>query len=225
VKKAPKGAARPRPWDKVTVGYTGWDASGMILDSSEIHGSQVTMQVDRLPPIFVDVVPALAAGERARMWFPGTMLARGKNIPPGMVCFEAEVTEVIALHEPPPAPPDVAKPPAGAQKTPRGVSYKVLKASGNAQKPTSTDLVTVKYTGWQTDGKRFDSTVPEGITKQYRLTGVIPGWADALPLMSVGDVWRLWIPEELAYKGQEGRPQGMLVFDVELVAAEPVRKQ
>jgi peptidylprolyl isomerase len=36
--------------------------------------------------------------------------------------------------------------------------------------------------------------------------------------MSVGDKYRLWIPEDLAYKGRPGKPQGMLVFDVELLS-------
>jgi FKBP-type peptidyl-prolyl cis-trans isomerase len=49
---------------------------------------------------------------------------------------------------------------------------------------------------------------------------VIPGWTDALLNMKVGDTWRVWIPEELAYKGAPNRPQGMLVFDMQLIAAE-----
>ena len=47
--------------------------------------------------------------------------------------------------------------------------------------------------------------------------GVIAGWTDAIPMMSVGDRMRFWIPAELAYKGAPNRPQGMLVFDIELV--------
>jgi FKBP-type peptidyl-prolyl cis-trans isomerase len=47
--------------------------------------------------------------------------------------------------------------------------------------------------------------------------GVIPGWSEALQLMVEGEKRRVWVPEELAYKGQPGRPKGMLVFDVELI--------
>ena len=61
--------------------------------------------------------------------------------------------------EPPPAPPDVAKPPADAKKTAKGVFYKVLKAGKGGPKPTPTDTVRVNYTGWTTDGKMFDSSV------------------------------------------------------------------
>ncbi len=50
---------------------------------------------------------------------------------------------------------------------------------------------------------------------------VIPGWTDGIPQMKVGEKARFWIPEELAYKGQPGRPQGMLVFEVELLEIKP----
>jgi peptidylprolyl isomerase len=46
---------------------------------------------------------------------------------------------------------------------------------------------------------------------------VIAGWTDGLQVMTPGDRVRFWIPEELAYKGQAGKPQGMLVFEVELL--------
>jgi peptidylprolyl isomerase len=46
---------------------------------------------------------------------------------------------------------------------------------------------------------------------------VIAGWTEGLQLMSGGDSYRFWIPVELAYKNQPGKPAGMLVFDVELI--------
>jgi peptidylprolyl isomerase len=50
---------------------------------------------------------------------------------------------------------------------------------------------------------------------------VIAGWTEGVQLMVAGEKRRLWIPEELAYKGKEGRPAGMLVFDVELISFKP----
>jgi peptidylprolyl isomerase len=47
---------------------------------------------------------------------------------------------------------------------------------------------------------------------------VIPGWREGLQLMTPGERRRLWIPEALAHAGAEGRPMGMLVFDIGLVA-------
>ena len=116
-----------------------------------------------------------------------------------------------------PAPPDVKAPPADAAKTSTGLASKVLtKGTGKAH-PRATDEVTVHYTGWTTDGKMFDSSVARGEPSTFPLNRVIPGWTEGVQLMVVGEKRRFWIPDTLAYKGQPSRPQGMLVFDVELI--------
>jgi peptidylprolyl isomerase len=121
-----------------------------------------------------------------------------------------------------PAPADVAAPPADAKKTEKGVAYKVLTpAPSPGDKPTANDTVVVHYTGWTTDGKMFDSSVQRKHPARFSLSAVIPGWTDGLQVMTVGEKTRFWIPEELAYKGKPGRPQGMLVFDVELIEIDP----
>src|SRR5689334_21929575 len=116
-----------------------------------------------------------------------------------------------------PPPPDVAAPPADATKTASGLATKVLKPGTGKDHPTREDLVTVHYTGWTTDGKMFDSSVQRGQPSTFGVARVIPGFGEGVQLMTVGEKRRLWIPESLAYKGQEGRPKGMLVFDVELL--------
>ena len=125
-----------------------------------------------------------------------------------------------AFAQPPaaiPAPPDVSAPPADAAKTPSGLATKVLKPGSVKDHPTKDDLVTVHYTGWTTDGKMFDSSVVSGHPATFRVAGVIAGFSEGIQLMVPGEKRRLWIPEALAYKGQAGRPAGMLVFDVELI--------
>jgi peptidylprolyl isomerase len=62
--------------------------------------------------------------------------------------------------------------------------------------------------------------VTRGKPITFGLDGVIPGWTDGLQTMVVGEKTRFWIPKELAYDGKPGRPQGMLVFDVELLKIE-----
>jgi peptidylprolyl isomerase len=64
----------------------------------------------------------------------------------------------------------------------------------------------------------FDSSVMRGSTTTFPLDKVIAGWTEGVQLMKVGDTYRFWIPEEMAYKGSPGKPQGMLVFDVTLVS-------
>jgi peptidylprolyl isomerase len=123
--------------------------------------------------------------------------------------------------EPIPAPPDVAKPPADAQKSTTGLASKVLQAGSGTARPTADDFVTVQYTGWTTDGKMFDSSYARGAASTFPVSRVIKGWGEGVQLMVVGEKRRMWIPQELAYAGQAGRPQGMLVFDVELVDIVP----
>src|SRR5262249_45076319 len=162
---------------------------------------------------------------RVRFWTDATKMApSGKppsGLPTGPVCYEVEVLTIEKGVEPPAVPPDVAKPAGDAKKTAKGVFYKVLKPGKGGPKPKPTDTVKVHYTGWTTDGKMFDSSVVRNEPSEFSLQGVIAGWTDGIPLMSVGDRYRFWIPEELAYKGQPSRPQGMLVFDVELLEIKP----
>lgn len=115
------------------------------------------------------------------------------------------------------APPDVAAAPADATKTPSGLATKVIKKGTGTDKPQKEDLVTIHYTGWTTDGKMFDSSVTRGKPATFRVAGVIAGFSEGLQLMTLGETRRMWIPESLAYKGQENRPKGMLVFEVELL--------
>jgi len=114
------------------------------------------------------------------------------------------------------APADVAAPPETARRGAAGLRFCILR-EGTGERPTSDDTVVVHYTGWTTDGERFDSSHTRGTPAEFPVTGVISGWTQALTHMRVGEVRRLWIPESLAYRGQAGMPQGMLVFDVELI--------
>ena len=134
-------------------------------------------------------------------------------------------TAPLIAQTPPPRqsaatpPPDVAAPPANAAKTPSGLTSRVLTPGTGKTHPTRTDLVTVHYTGWKTDGSMFDSSVLRGKPATFRLNGVIAGWTEGVQLMVEGEKARFWIPEALAYKGQSA-PYGMLVFDIELLKAQ-----
>jgi peptidylprolyl isomerase len=118
-------------------------------------------------------------------------------------------------------PPDVAAVPADAQKTPSGLASRIVTEGKGGRKPSPGDLVTVHYTGWTADGKMFDSSYTGGKPATFPLDRVIPGWRECVQLMTAGEKRRCWIPQSLAYKGQPGRPAGMLVFDVELLGAQP----
>jgi FKBP-type peptidyl-prolyl cis-trans isomerase len=122
----------------------------------------------------------------------------------------------IAVLAQTPAPADVAAPPKDAAKTASGLASKVIKPGTGKAHPAATDVVTVHYTGWTTDGKQFDSS-RQGPPASFPLNGVIKGWTEGVQLMVPGETRRFWIPEPLAYGGRQA-PFGMLVFDVELIS-------
>jgi FKBP-type peptidyl-prolyl cis-trans isomerase len=108
----------------------------------------------------------------------------------------------------------------GVSTTESGLQYKELVA-GEGAKPQSTDTVSVHYRGTLVDGTEFDSSYSRNEPATFPVTGVIPGWVEALQLMSVGDKWELTIPSDLAYgpggTGGTIGPNSTLVFEVELL--------
>ncbi len=107
----------------------------------------------------------------------------------------------------------------GVQVTASGLQYKVLQA-GTGAIPTKADTVKVHYTGKLTDGTVFDSSVDRGEPVEFPVTGVIPGWTEALTMMPVGSKWEVTIPSELAYGPRGTGPipgNAVLVFEVELL--------
>ena len=107
--------------------------------------------------------------------------------------------------------------------TASGLQYEVI-AEGDGNKPSANNTVKVHYTGSLIDGTVFDSSVQRGEPAVFGVTQVIPGWVEALQMMTVGSKWRLFIPSELAY-GANGTgniigPNATLIFEVELLGIE-----
>ncbi len=211
------GTARPGPTDMVTVHYTGWTTDGKMFDSSVVRKEPNTFPLDRVVKGWGEGVQLMTAGEKRRLWIPEALAYKGQaGRPAGMLVFDIELLEFSPSPTTP--PPDVAAPPADATRTASGLIYKVIKAGTGTEHPKKSSRVTVHYSGWQTDGKMFDSSVMRGQPASFGLGDVIEGWTEGVQLMVVGEKMRFWIPEKLAYKGQAGVPSGMLVFDVELIS-------
>jgi FKBP-type peptidyl-prolyl cis-trans isomerase len=116
-----------------------------------------------------------------------------------------------------PPPPDVAAVPADALRTGTNLASKVITPGKGTRHPRPNSRVTVHYTGWTTDGRTFDSSVSRGEPSTFGLDDVISGWTEGVQLMVEGEKRRFWIPARMAYEGAPGKPQGMLVFDIELI--------
>ena len=100
---------------------------------------------------------------------------------------------------------------------PSGLQYKILKA-GEGRKPTEADTVECRIRGTLIDGTEFENSGASPGT--FKVSEVIPGWREALKLMSVGSKWQLFIPPQLAY-GQRGSgrigPYETIIYEIELV--------
>ena len=118
-----------------------------------------------------------------------------------------------------------ATPDANVVTTASGLQYQILQP-GDGAVAKAGQLVTVHYTGWLTDGTKFDSSVDRGQPFQFTLGAgqVIKGWDEGVAGMKIGEKRKLTIPANLGY-GSQGAggvipPNATLVFDVQLLGAQ-----
>jgi len=200
---AGKGTAHAETSDYVRLHYTLWSLEGKKLD--EVADPRVgIVSVKKLSAGWREVVQKMVEGEQRRAWIPDEKLIID--------------TELVGIVHPPAIPPDLAAPSADATKTRSGLAYKVLVPGTGDKHPTRRSRVRVHYSGWTGDGNMFDSSVIRDQPAEFPLDAVIAGWTEGMQLMTVGEKTRFWIPAKLAYAADASKPQGMLVFDIELIA-------
>jgi FKBP-type peptidyl-prolyl cis-trans isomerase len=109
--------------------------------------------------------------------------------------------------------------------TASGLQYKDVTV-GSGTEAKEGDTVSVHYTGWLTDGTKFDSSVDRGQPFSFPLGAgsVIPGWDEGVAGMKEGGKRILVIPSNLGY-GTSGAPgvippNATLIFEVELLDVE-----
>jgi FKBP-type peptidyl-prolyl cis-trans isomerase FklB len=111
----------------------------------------------------------------------------------------------------------------GVKTLPSGLQYKEI-APGTGKSPKTTDTVTTHYKGTLIDGTEFDSSYKRGQPATFEVSGVIPGWTEALQRMKEGAKWQLFVPSNLAYgergAGREIGPNATLIFEVELISVK-----
>ena len=114
------------------------------------------------------------------------------------------------------------------ETTSTGLQWGVLKQGTDEPGPSDGDQVEVHYTGWLTDGTKFDSSRDRGQPTKFGVNQVIAGWTEGLKLMTPGMRCKFVIPGDIAY-GPQGRPpkipaNATLVFDVELLSVSRMPK-
>jgi FKBP-type peptidyl-prolyl cis-trans isomerase len=100
---------------------------------------------------------------------------------------------------------------SGIVELPSGLQYRIVKA-GSGRMPTLADKVVLDYLGATPDGTVFDSTYFTDDAATYSMSEVIPGWQEALLQMREGAEWELFVPPQLAQKGNI-RKRGMTGFE------------
>lgn len=108
---------------------------------------------------------------------------------------------------------------------PSGLQYEKLAEGNGSRHPGMEDTVLLHYHGTLIDGTIFQTTLARGEPVPVRMGMLIPGWQEALQLMTEGEKWRLVIPADLAYGergyGDEILPDTALVYEIELIDIHP----
>lgn len=211
------GKHKPTGDDLVHVWYTHWQPDGARKGTTfKIKESEPRMfEFRNMVPGWQQAIGDMVQGERRVLWIPAKLayLSR-KDAKKGPRVVDIELVRVQIA---PPTPADYKKPPKDAIKTKSGLVYMVLKPGTGTAKPSARSEVQARYAGWKLkDGTCFDFTEGDE-TRSFKLDSVISGWTEGVQLMTEGQKNRFWIPGRLAYEGFQGKPQGALLFDVELV--------
>jgi peptidylprolyl isomerase len=209
----------------VSVDFTAWLTDGTKIGSSVDTGEPVVfaLGMGQVIPGWDEGVAAMKVGGQRQLIIPpelafGDQGASGVIPPNATLILEVELLSISPGS--PAAPTEVD--PADYTTTDSGLMYYDLQV-GEGPSPQEGQEVTVQYTGWLTDGVKFDSSVDRGQPFTFVVGSgqVIPGWDEGVLSMKVDGQRQLVIPSELGY-GPDGYagvipPNATLIFEVELL--------
>jgi len=223
---SPGKGEMPQPGDKVTVHYTGKLTNDTVFDSSVKRGQPFSFVLGQGQVIkgWDEGIALLHKGDKATLVIPPQLgygeQSTGKIPANSILIFEVELIDF--------APTARLWDMSGKDtiKTASGLEYMILE-KGKGIRAQSGMSVSVHYSGFLKNGKKFDSSVDRGEPIKIILGQgqVIKGWDEGIACLNVGDKARLIIPWQLAY-GEKGKgpipPKADLIFDVQLVDAKMV---
>ncbi len=213
------GTKRPDKNDRVAVHFTGWTAAGTEFQTSYGQEKPAVFEIQSVFPGWAEAMQLMVEGEKRRFWIPERLGPKNpKSGPTGDVVFDVELIAIQRIANP---PESLAKPPEDAERTASGAYSRRLETGWGDEFPGFESAVLLHYTGWTTDGKTFDSTTVRGRPTAFPLGKVMEPFADAVRLMVVGEKRQVWIPGNLAAGNWPGTPEGMLIFELQLVDILP----
>jgi peptidylprolyl isomerase len=205
----------------VTIHYTGWTTDGKVFDSSVKRGKPATFPLDRLIKGWQEGIPGMKAGGVRRLKIPYDLAYGEAGRPPSIPAKATLIFEIEMFADPFKMPDVKAK---EWKKLDNGVRlWDVKEGTGLEVKKGAT--VTIHYTGWNLDGKVFDSSKQGGgEPAEFPLESLIKGWQEYVPGMKVGGIRRMELPPEFAYgargAGADIPPNATLIFEIEVKDAK-----
>lgn len=113
----------------------------------------------------------------------------------------------------------------GVVALPSGVQYVVIEEGSGSKHPTLQSEVTANFRLSLLNGQELDSSFARGEPFKFKVSEVLKGWQEVLPLMKIGDYWRVYVPSDLAYgergDGRRIGPDEALVFELKLMDVKP----
>ena len=110
----------------------------------------------------------------------------------------------------------------GVFTTASGLQYKVIK-KGKGEFPNDSSIVKIRYRGSLINDSVFDNSIDKNQVVQFKVNQVILGFSEALKLMPIGSIYKVFIPQNLAYGNKYTRsikPFSTLIYDIELISIE-----
>ena len=219
VLKSGRGTRHPQPNDCVKLHFTAWKRDGSFLSGSRQWGDPQNQCLAMALPGVAEALATMVVGEQLRVWVPASLTFTGDDEDRAAqvdATFDLELFEIVKA---PATPAHLTSPPPVAHKTASGLAVEVLRKGKGKQRPLEQNQVKLDFSGWTTDGRLVESSVMAHHPAIFPMSGVMPGWREALEQMVIGDKVRLWIPRELAFGPHPRRrqPKGDFVYELELL--------